>query len=73
MICLGWIEMLSRTYDACSSLVGVELDGGLTLLPLSHSTANAQIELTVDMNGNLVRELTSVVEKMDGMKSPSYR
>lgn len=63
MICLGWIEMLSRTYDACSSLVGVELDGGLTLLPLSHSTANAQIELTVDMDGNPVRELTSVVEK----------
>lgn len=63
MICLGWIETLSRTYDACSSLVGVELDGGLTLLPLSHSTANAQIELTVDMDGNPVRELTSVVEK----------
>ena len=63
VICLGWIEMLSRTYDACSSLVGVELDGGLILLPLSHSTANAQIELTVDMDGTLVRELTSAVEK----------
>ena len=60
---MGWIEMLSRTYDACSSLVGAELDGGLMLLPLSHSTANAQIELTVDMDGNPVRELTSVVEK----------
>lgn len=63
VICLGWIEMLSRTYDACSSVVGVELDGGLILLPLSHSTANAQIELTVDMDGTLVRELTSAVEK----------
>lgn len=60
---MGWIEMLSKTYDACSSLVGVELDGGLTLLPLSHSTANAQIELTVDMDGNPIRELTSMVEK----------
>ena len=60
---MGWIETLSRTYDACSSLVGVELDRGLVLLPLSHSTANAQIELTVDMDGNLVRELTSIVEK----------
>lgn len=63
MICLSWIEMLSRTYDACSSLVGEETDGGLILLPLSHSTANAQIELTVDMGGNLVRELTCTVEK----------
>ena len=27
------------------------------------STANAQIELTVDMDGTLVRELTSAVEK----------
>lgn len=60
---MGWIEMLSKTYDACNSLVGVELDGGLTLLPLSHSTANAQIELTVDMDGNPIRELTSMVEK----------
>lgn len=60
---MGWIETLSRTYDACSSLVGVELDRGWVLLPLSHSTANAQIELTVDMDGNLVRELTSIVEK----------
>lgn len=63
VICLGWIEMLSRTYDACSSLAGIEMDGGLMLLPLSHSTANAQIELTVDRNGELVRELTSTVEK----------
>lgn len=63
MICLSWIEMLSRTYDACSSLVGEETDGGLILLPLSHSTANAQIELTVDMDGDLVRELTAAVEK----------
>lgn len=63
MIYLGWIEMLSRTYDACSTLAGVETDGGLMLLPLSHSTANAQIELTVDMDGEPVRELTSIVEK----------
>lgn len=63
VIYLGWIDMLSRTYDACSSLAGIETDGGLVLLPLSHSTANAQIELTVDMNGEFVRELTSTVEK----------
>ena len=55
--------MLSRTYDACSTLAGVETDGGLMLLPLSHSTANAQIEMTVDMDGEPVRELTSIVEK----------
>lgn len=60
---MGWIETLSRTYDACCSLAGIETDGGLVLLPLSHSTANAQIELTVDMDGNLISELTSIVEK----------
>ena len=60
---LGWIDMLSRTYDACSSLAGQEIGDDPVLLPIAHSTANAQIELTVDMEGNFIGELTEVVEK----------
>lgn len=60
---MGWIDMLSRTYDVCSGLVGEEVNDDPILLPIAHSTANAQVELTVDMEGNLVNELTGIVEK----------
>lgn len=60
---MGWIDMLSRTYDLCSDLVGEEINEDPILLPVAHSTANAQIELTVDMEGNLVSALTGTVEK----------
>lgn len=63
---MGWIEMLAKTYDACSEVVGKEINDEPVLLPIAHSTANAQIEITVDMNGNFIRELSEVVEKNEG-------
>lgn len=60
---MGWIDMLGRTYDMCSDIVGKEINEDSVLLPLAHSTANAQIELTVDMDGNVVKELTEQVVK----------
>lgn len=60
---MGWVEMLSRTYDACSHLAGKEINDDPILLPVAHSTVNAQIEITVDMEGNLIKPLTGIVEK----------
>ena len=60
---MGWIEKLDKTYDLCLNVVGKEVNDDPILLPISHSTANAQIELTVDMNGNFVKELTEIVPK----------
>ena len=50
---MSWLSALSETYDNCSSLVGVE-EVGNTLLPLGCSTAQAQLEITIDNDGNFV-------------------
>lgn len=63
---MGWIDTLSRTYDVCEGLVGVERDNAPMLLPIAHSTQNAQIELTVDLNGNIVGELTKSINEKNG-------
>ena len=60
---MGWVEMLSRTYDACGKFVGEEVGEDPVLLPIAHSTANAQIEVTVDLDGNFVGALTEIVAK----------
>jgi CRISPR-associated protein Csd1 len=57
--------VLSDTYDRCRSEVGVVSDGsngkrnksdkdGSILLPIAHSTANAQIEIKLDMDGTFI-------------------
>ena len=48
---MGWIQMLEKTYDACESIVGKKVNEDPILLPISHSTANAQLEVTIDMDG----------------------
>ena len=55
-IFLGWIQMLEKTYDACESIVGKKVNEDPILLPISHSTANAQLEVTIDMDGNFMPE-----------------
>lgn len=60
---MSWMEKLTETYDACSELVGLEVGNMPVLLPIAHSTANAQIEMVIDMQGNLVKELTCVLDK----------
>ena len=52
MMILSWANELYKVYEL---VVGTEAAGGETpLLPVSHSTANAQIEVTVDENGEFV-------------------
>ncbi|MEN8715993.1 MAG: type I-C CRISPR-associated protein Cas8c/Csd1 [Verrucomicrobiales bacterium] len=53
---MNWIESLYQTYDNCSSRVGIPEDGvDDLLLPLSHTTQNASIEVTLDGEGNFVK------------------
>lgn len=53
MIYLTWMKTLAETYDAYAEYAGVWKDGYM-LLPISHSTFNAQIEITIDENANLI-------------------
>ena len=46
---------MSETYDNCISAVGVKEENGAILLPLSHSTAEAQVEIVIDLQGNFIR------------------
>lgn len=63
VIDLGWLQMLLKTYDEHKDYIGEEINGQPMLLPVFHSTVNAQIELTVDYDGNFKPSLTKVIEK----------
>lgn len=52
---MSWLNVLSETYDNCVSAVGVKDENGAVLLPLSHSTAEAQLEIVIDLQGNFIR------------------
>lgn len=49
---MAWLKTLTETYDVYSGLAGVDKNGQAVLLPISHSTFNAQIEMTIDIEGN---------------------
>lgn len=51
MTCLAWLKTLAETYDVYASLAGVEKNEQAILLPISHSTATAQIEIIIDRKG----------------------
>ncbi|MCB1237808.1 MAG: type I-C CRISPR-associated protein Cas8c/Csd1, partial [Verrucomicrobiae bacterium] len=52
---MNWIQSLYQTYDNCREFVGVtEVGSAALLLPLSHTTQNAHIEVTLDQNANLI-------------------
>ncbi len=52
---MGWMKELSDTYDNCSHMVGVEDETGNILLPVAHSTQNAQVEVVIDLKGNFIK------------------
>lgn len=61
---MNWIQSLSETYDNCRGFVGVEEEGSdELLLPLSHTTQNAHIEVTLDQHANLIA--ARVLQKED--------
>ncbi|MCM1233412.1 MAG: type I-C CRISPR-associated protein Cas8c/Csd1 [Ruminococcus flavefaciens] len=49
---MAWLKTLAETYDVYSDLAGVNKNDQVVLLPISHSTFNAQIEVTIDQAGN---------------------
>jgi len=62
---VGWINSLYKTYENNSVAVG-EIDSDETvLLPISHSTQNAQIEVTIDEYGKFLR--AEKVEKINAV------
>ena len=51
---MAWLKTLAETYDVYAHLAGVEDNDQAVLLPISHSTFNAQIEVTIDANGKFL-------------------
>ncbi len=51
---MAWLKTLAETYDVYADLAGVDRNGQAVLLPISHSTFNAQIEVTIDKDGNFI-------------------
>ncbi len=61
---MNWIEALQKTYDNCLDFVGKETKGSNELLlPISHTTQNAQVEVILDQHANLVT--ARVLQKAD--------
>jgi len=54
---LSWIQKLYDTYENCESEVGVPGtdEKKITLLPIAHSTQNAQIEIVINGDGEFLR------------------
>jgi CRISPR-associated protein Csd1 len=60
------LNKLYDTYENCESLVGKEEANKKTpLLPVAHSTQNAQIEVTLDSHGNFVS--ARILDKKDAV------
>ena len=51
---LAWLKTLADTYDVYSEQAGEIKNDQPVLLPISHSTFNAQIEVTIDEGGNFI-------------------
>ncbi len=51
---MAWLKTLAETYDVYAGEAGVDRNGQAVLLPISHSTFNAQIEVTIDKDGNFL-------------------
>ena len=49
---MGWIQDLYQTYENNQTAVGVIEENAPVLLPIAHSTQNAQIEIFLNMNGD---------------------
>lgn len=60
---MSWIEKLYQTYENNAAAIG-NFDDKVPLLPICHSTQNAQITITLDDAGNFIR--AAVVQKGEG-------
>lgn len=51
---MALLKTLAETYDVYADLAGVDKNGQPVLLPISHSTFNAQIEVRITQEGNFI-------------------
>ena len=58
---MSWIEKLYQTYDNCSGYIGKKEDKE-PLLPVCHTTQNAQIEIVIDGEGEFKRAFVIPLE-----------
>lgn len=53
---MSWIQKLYETYENCQSMIGAGADEkAIPLIPICHTTQQAQIEIVIDQDGNFVR------------------
>lgn len=54
---MGWMQKLYDTYENCSSEIGIKGvdETKVPLLPVAHSTQNAQIEVVINKDGDFMR------------------
>lgn len=62
---VSWIQVLNDTYDKAAKYVGIKDQKGFVLLPIAHSTQNAQIEIAIDLKGNF--KSARKVEKVESV------
>lgn len=60
---MSWMNMLYQTYESNKQFAGAA-DGTATLSVIAHMTANSQLEITIDENGEF--QSASPVEKENG-------
>lgn len=60
---MGLFQKSCETYDTFAHLAGVPQEGKATLLPISHIMQKAQIEITLDLDGNFIRAVS--IDKED--------
>ena len=58
---MSWMQKLYETYENCQGEIGKMREGQVPLLPVFHSTQQAQIEVVVDEHGNWID--ASVIEE----------
>ena len=51
---MGLLQKACETYDAHRALAGVAREGHQILVPVSHILTNADLEITLDQDGNFV-------------------
>ncbi len=52
---MSFLQKLYETYENCSDVIGKREKDKLPLIPICHTTNNAQIEVVLDINGNFLR------------------
>lgn len=64
---MSWISNLNQIYENCRDQIGVGTPGKDMLLPIYHITLQANVEITVDINGNYLNGRSRVMTDKEDM------